>query len=42
MLKQTIVKNQPAIEHAEKNNNDGRIFGSTLVINTNPGVLLHN
>ena len=34
-------KNQPATEHAGKYDNDGRGFGSTLVINTNTGVLLH-
>jgi hypothetical protein len=32
-------ENHPATEHVRKDDNDGRGFGSTLVINTNSGVI---
>ena len=34
--------NQPEIEHAVKYDYDGCGFGSTLVINTNAGVILQH
>jgi hypothetical protein len=41
-LKKLLKLNPPSIEHAGKYDNDGRGYGSTLVINTNTGALLHN
>jgi hypothetical protein len=42
ILKQTVLKNQPTIEHVGKYDNGGHVFGSTKLLTPTLGLFYTN